>query len=729
MNEFPEPKSILPKRNVAARLLALPLVAALAAVALPALGGDAPDELLRSIPDTFQFAAGQYEQLLASVKDDPKIPRTFADGKVKTVEPTDWTSGFFPGTLWSLYEYTREPKWLAAAATYTDRLNPVKDHRGSHDVGFILNCSYGNGYRLTQNPAYREVLLQGAASLATRFNPNVGLLRSWDHGKWNYPVIVDNLMNLELLMWAAREEKVERYRTMAISHADLTLKNHFRPDASSFHVVDYNPTNGTVLARKTHQGAADGSAWARGQAWALYGYTMLFRETANPAYLAQATNVANFMANHPRLPADKIPYWDFDAPNIPAAPRDASAAAVMSSALVELSNLVGGEAGRQHLELARQQLLSLSSAAYRAQPGANGSFILRQSVGNFPAGSEVDAPLNYADYYYLEALLRYRARVITADAGEEATKPEAAAAPAKMSKSASTKAMLDSGAAKGAEATPLSLPGSEAFVFRKVGETELRLHVVKPKDWAAKGRRVCLVSFFGGGWNSGTPERSIGWAKWAAGKGMVGIAPDYRTRDRLGGTPEDCVSDGRAAVRWVVEHAEEFGIDPEKIICFGGSAGGHVAAWAAIPSTGPAKDDPAPKVLPVALVLLNPVTDTTASGYGGPKRFGNNAKRAQACSVPDQMPDRMPPAIVFHATGDTTVPYANSVAFRDKLVKAGNRCELVTFEGLGHSYNSSKFGEAGKAADKKTHEDVARFLASLGLMKEAKAGSKPAEEK
>jgi len=266
------------------------------------------------------------------------------------------------------------------------------------------------------------------------------------------------------------------------------------------------------------------------------------------------------------------------------------------------------------------------------------------------------------------------------------------------------------------DVTPLSLPGSEAFVFRKVGTNELRLYVVKPEGWSIKDRRPCFVSFFGGGWVSGSPQSSIAWAKWAAGIGLVGVAPDYRTRNRYNGTPEDCVSDARAAVRWVEEHADELGIDPGKVIAQGGSAGGHVAAWTAIPSPGPGKDDPAPKILPVALVLLNPVTDTKDSGYGGTKRFGEDAARALACSVPDQMPVKMPPAIVFHATADTTVPYANSVAFRDKLVSNSNRCELVTFEGLGHSYNSSKFGEAGKAADKKTREDVETFLTSLGLI-------------
>jgi len=272
---------------------------------------------------------------------------------------------------------------------------------------------------------------------------------------------------------------------------------------------------------------------------------------------------------------------------------------------------------------------------------------------------------------------------------------------------------------KAPEITPFSLPGSEPFVFRKVNEVELRLHVVKPVGWEKGGSKVCLVSFFGGGWNNGTPERSIRWAKWAAEQGMVGIAPDYRTRDRMNGTPEDCVSDGRSAVAWVEAHSAELGINPHQVVVLGGSAGGHVAAWTAVTTAGPGKDDRAPQLQPIALVLLNPVTDTKVSGYGGPKRFNGDESRALACSVLDQMQTKMPPTIVFHATGDTTVPYANSVTFRDKMVSNGNHCELITFEGLGHSYNSSKYGEAGKAADQKTCEQMAVFLAGLGLIQPA----------
>jgi len=296
--------------------------------------------------------------------------------------------------------------------------------------------------------------------------------------------------------------------------------------------------------------------------------------------------------------------------------------------------------------------------------------------------------------------------------------PNATAVPAVVSsiKHAANPALSESASGIKPDLTPLSIPGSEPFVFRKVGTNELRLHVVKPSDWSRSDHRPCLVAFFGGGWSSGSPDHSIVWAKWAASQKIVGVAPDYRTRQRFGGTPEDCVADGRAAVRWVEEHAAALGIDPEKVIVEGGSAGGHVAAWTAISTNGPGKNDPAPPFQPVALVLLNPVTDTKDSGYGGTKRFGNDPARALAASVPDQMQVKMPPTIVFHATGDLTVAYSNSVAFRDKLVNNGNRCELITFLGLGHSYNSSKFGEAGKAADQKTHEDVTSFLLSLGLI-------------
>ena len=273
------------------------------------------------------------------------------------------------------------------------------------------------------------------------------------------------------------------------------------------------------------------------------------------------------------------------------------------------------------------------------------------------------------------------------------------------------------------EVTPLTLPGADTFVFKKVGDTELRLHVVKPKGWAATDTRPCLVAFFGGGWSSGTPARSISYAKWAAKYGLVGVAPDYRTRKRFDTKPEDCVADGRAAVRWIQDHAKELGVDPGKIVVQGASAGGHVAAWTAIPDpvTPQTVSDPVPSPGPAGLILLWPVTDTGTNGYGGPKRFGSDEARANNLSVTGRMPAKMPPTLVFHGTGDATVKFANSEEFQAKMRANGNDCELIPFPDAPHSPQSSKEGEKGKAVRAKIAEESLKFLEKLGLVEKAKA--------
>lgn len=357
------------------------------------------------------IAAAQYTHLLDTIKGKSGFPRTVEQGEVKLVNVRDWTIGFFPGSLWYLFEATGDAKWRTAAVQYTQATAPAKFDGSNHDLGFMLYCGYGNGLRLGGGPAYRDALLAGATTLVTRFNPKVGSIQSWNipAGKdWTFPVIVDNMMNLELLMWAAREAQEPHYRAVAIAHADTTLKHHFRDDGSSYHLVDYTTQGPTVRSRVTVQGHADGSAWARGQAWGLYGYTMMYRETKYSAYLQQARKIAAFVMNHPRLPADKVPYWDFDDPAIPAAPRDSSAAAIISSALLELSRFVPPDEGRRYAAFAEHQLRSLSSAAYLAAPGENGGFLLKHATGHKPAGREIDVPLNYGDYYFLEALLRYK---------------------------------------------------------------------------------------------------------------------------------------------------------------------------------------------------------------------------------------------------------------------------------------------------------------------------------
>ena len=379
-------------------------------VALLAVGLLSQSQQVKLAP-VFADAEKQTQVMLTNVAEvsgnntDLVSPRTLENGNLKLVPAKDWTSGFFAGELWMLYAFTHKPEWKAKAEEFTAREEKEKFNSGTHDMGFKIYCSYGTGYQLTKDAAYKEVIIQSAKTLITRFNSKVGCIRSWDHHKeqWGYPVIIDNMMNLELLFAATRLTGDSSFYKIAVSHANTTMKNHFRPDYSSYHVVDYDTVTGKVAKRNTHQGYADESAWARGQGWALYGYTMCYRETKNVAYLRQAENVAKFILHHPNLPADKVPYWDFNAPNIPNEPRDASAAGVIASGLFELAKYSKNK--KEYLAVANTILQSLTKN-YRSPIGENKGFILLHSTGSKPANSEVDVPLNYADYYYLEALLR-----------------------------------------------------------------------------------------------------------------------------------------------------------------------------------------------------------------------------------------------------------------------------------------------------------------------------------
>lgn len=347
-----------------------------------------------------------------ALKDKPgRLPKsTDKEGKLSTSDSRWWCSGFFPGVLWYVYEGTNEPELKEWARMYTARIEREKYTTNNHDVGFMLYCSFGNGLRLGGYDAYKEVLLTGTESLSTRYKDNVGAIRSWDWNQkvWQYPVIIDNMMNLELMMWAAKESGNKRFAEMAKSHADKTMKNHFRNDYSCYHVVSYDTITGKPHKKQTWQGYADESAWARGQAWALYGYTMMYRETGEKRYLNHAKKVAEYIMNHPNLPEDKIPYWDFNAPQIPNEERDASAGALIASALIELSQYTKGDFSKKCLDVAETQVRALTSDAYLAEEGTNANFILKHSVGAKPLKSEVDVPLTYADYYYVEALIRYK---------------------------------------------------------------------------------------------------------------------------------------------------------------------------------------------------------------------------------------------------------------------------------------------------------------------------------
>ena len=336
-------------------------------------------------------------------------PRTVVDGKITYVSPEDWTSGFFPGTLFYMYDLTKKNKYLDYGIKYTETLENIKYLTRHHDVGFMIFCSYGNALRLTNNEKYGDVIVQAAKSLSNRFQPGAGVIQSWDEDKgwqgkrgWSCPVIIDNMMNLELLFEATKISGDSTFWKIAVSHADNTMEHHFRNDWSCYHVVDYDKQTGVVRSKETAQGFAHESAWSRGQAWAIYGYTLCYRYTKDPKYLKIAENIYSFIFNHKNLPQDLIPYWDFDAPNIPNEPRDASAAAITASALYELAKM--GQT--QYKGTADKIISSLSSPFYTALVGTNGNFILMHSVGSIPHGHEIDTPINYADYYFLEALLR-----------------------------------------------------------------------------------------------------------------------------------------------------------------------------------------------------------------------------------------------------------------------------------------------------------------------------------
>lgn len=356
------------------------------------------------------------------------FPRTTRDGKMTTTSMYDWTPGFFPGSLWYAYEYSKDKTLQQQATAWTEKLEPLKDFTKHHDLGFMVYCSYGNAYRLTGNKAYRDILIQSARSLSTRFSPVTGSIKSWNgfkswHGNktYHYPVIIDNLMNLELLFFASRETGDTSFRHIAVTHAETAMKNQIRPDYSSYHVVCYDTTSGKAEARETAQGYADNSTWARGQAWGIYGFTMIYRETKDERFLKTAEGMADWFLDHKNLPADKVPYWDFNVQEPGYTPgvnsnalkvkekyRDASAAAITASALFELSTYVKNKETK-YRQAAIKMLHTLAGPAYRAPAGGNGNFVLMHSVGSIPHNSEIDVPLVYADYYFTEALQRYGA--------------------------------------------------------------------------------------------------------------------------------------------------------------------------------------------------------------------------------------------------------------------------------------------------------------------------------
>ena len=364
------------------------------------------------------YCAKQTQRTLTELKTDSGIDYTMMPRNIMADEQhwncrkatkEEWCAGFWPGVLWYDYEYTKDKQVLEEAENFTHSLKflshiPAYDH----DLGFLVFCSYGNGYRLTKNPAYKQVILDTADTLATLFNPIVGTILSWprevEPRNWPHNTIMDNMINLEMLFWAAKNGGNPYLYDIAVSHADKTMKSQFRPDYTSYHVAVYDTITGNLIKGVTHQGYADSTMWARGQAWAIYGYTVVYRETKDPKYLDFAQKVTDVYLD--RLPEDKVPYWDFDDPSIPNAPRDASAGAVVASALLELSTYPPNGTGKRYKDAATEMLTSLSSDSY--QSGESKPSFLLHSVGHWPNHSEIDASIIYADYYYIEALLRLK---------------------------------------------------------------------------------------------------------------------------------------------------------------------------------------------------------------------------------------------------------------------------------------------------------------------------------
>lgn len=371
------------------------------------------NDISNVINNDINFSTHQYSLMLQQIGREGKvrIPKTIDKlGRMVYIPIDDWCSGFFPGSLCYLYQLTNDKSWLLQSKRFTEALDSIQYLTWHHDVGFMIGSSYLNIYRLNPNKAYKKAIIQTAKSLCTRFRKKAGVIQSWNVDRgwqskrgWTCPVIIDNMMNLELLFEATRLSGDSTYWKVAVSHANKTLENQFRKDGSCYHVVDYDPNNGAVLHRQTAQGYADNSAWARGQAWAVYGYTVCYRYTHDRKYLDQAVKTLNFVMQNPNLPEDLIPYWDFDAPNIPNEPRDASSAACIASALYEMNNYLPDNG---YTSLADRIIRSLSSPEYRAPLGKNGCFLLMHSVGSIPHNNEIDVPLNYADYYFLEALTR-----------------------------------------------------------------------------------------------------------------------------------------------------------------------------------------------------------------------------------------------------------------------------------------------------------------------------------
>ncbi len=349
-----------------------------------------------------KYALSQLKKSLNEVTVGEYPKRTFGEGAWQLTKPTEWTSGFFPGCLWLAYQLSGDSSWIEPAQEFTEGLTEQQYNTKTHDIGFMMFNSFGNGYKHNHSDDYKKIIIQSAKSLATRYNDNTKCIQSWNG---DFQVIIDNMMNLDILFWAAKNGGGKALYNIAVTHANTTIKNHIRDDYSTFHVIVFDTVTGDVIQRKTHQGYADNSTWARGQAWGVYGFTVCFRETRDSTYLEAAINLADYFIN--ALPDDFIPFWDLNLPDdYDRKFKDTSAASIFVSGLLELRKYVQNT--DRYDEVALNILTNLITK-YLTK-GTNSSGILLHSAYNVNSENKYDwdASTIWGDYYFLEALKRYQ---------------------------------------------------------------------------------------------------------------------------------------------------------------------------------------------------------------------------------------------------------------------------------------------------------------------------------
>ncbi|KAA3662956.1 MAG: glucuronyl hydrolase [Calditrichaeota bacterium] len=361
-----------------------------------------------NINQALDYCVAKVQKSMNSITDE-KYPRNMENGQTSwnSKGVRSWTSGFWPGILWRAYEYSGDEAIRKQAERFTGPIQIIANSKArNHDIGFMVFCSFGNGYRLTGSEEYKQIILAAADTLATLFNPKVGTIHSWPGNKeYQHNIIIDNMMNLELLFWASKNGGKQYLYDIAVKHAETTMQYIVRPDYGTYHVGIFDSTDGHFIKGVTHQGYADDSQWARGQAWGLYGFAMSYRETGKKEFLETSQKMADYFID--RLPKDGIPYWDFDDPKIPDAPKDASAAAIAASGMLELYQLSADAAAKtRYLNAAQALIKRLSSTDYLSRD-KNMAFLLH-STGHHPKNSEIDVSIIYADYYFIEASLRLK---------------------------------------------------------------------------------------------------------------------------------------------------------------------------------------------------------------------------------------------------------------------------------------------------------------------------------